>query len=90
MATRNEKDTRYIALATRKKKDTRYMAFMQDVAAAMHKHGVSNMVCISSFDDKIRNTYLPMGNGEDPLYCHISDAMNAWLKQAQVRGMNIS
>lgn len=69
-------------MAKRKEKDARYMAFLQDIAKAMALHGVTDMVCISMFDNKLRNTYLPMGESEDELFCHISDAMDAWLRQS--------
>ena len=65
-----------------KRSAKQFAAFMTDVAEAMKKHGVEDMVCIFGMNDAIRNTYVPLGDkGEIPLYCHISDAFNEWLKQ---------
>lgn len=65
-----------------KKSDEKFKAFMTDVALAMKKHSVTDMVCIFGMDGKIRNTYLPL-NGEMDLYCNISDGVNTWLIQTQ-------
>lgn len=69
-------------LEIKKKSAKKFAAFITEVAEAMKKHGVEDAVCIFGMDGAIRNTYIPLGEkGEMPLYCHISDAFNEWLRQ---------
>jgi len=59
-----------------------FALFITEVAETMKKHNVENMVCIFGLNGDLRNTYIPLSEkGEVPLYCHISDAFNDWLKQ---------
>ncbi len=57
-----------------------YKQFMQDVAVAMVKAGITDCVCIYGLHDMIRNTYIPL-EGEKPLYRSISDAFDEWMNQ---------
>lgn len=60
----------------------KFAAFITEVAEAMKKHKVDDCVCIFNMNGALRNTYIPLGEGgEKDLYCHISDAFDAWLKQ---------
>lgn len=66
-----------------KRKAKEFAAFLTDVATAMQKHKVTDMVCIFGLNGDVRNTYLPLHeDGEHPLYCKISDAVNDWLKSS--------
>jgi hypothetical protein len=70
-------------MAKRKKSNVQYLAFIQEVGELMKKHGVTDMVVFCDFDKQFRNTYIPLSGKENPLYCHVSDAMDAWLRQAR-------
>lgn len=60
----------------------KFLLFMTEVGEVMKKHEIEDMVCIFGLNGEIRNTYIPLGEeGEKQLYCHISDAFDAWLKQ---------
>lgn len=59
-----------------------YQGFVIDVVKAMRKHGIDDAVIIFSLNEQLRNTYMTVTGEENPLYCKISDAFNAWLSQA--------
>lgn len=64
-----------------KKKAKQFSAFITDVAEAMKKHKVENMLCLFGLNGEIRNTYIPLSEkGEDELYCNISDGIHQWLQ----------
>jgi hypothetical protein len=58
-----------------------FAAFITDVAEAMKKHNVEDMLCVFGMNGEIRNTYIPLSeNGEDELYCKLSDGLHEWLQ----------
>lgn len=70
-------------MANRKKSSRvgTYEGFIVDVVKAMRAHGVDDAVIIFSLNEQLRNTYMTVTGEENPLYCKISDAFNAWLSQ---------
>jgi hypothetical protein len=64
-----------------KKKALQFAAFLTDVAQAMKKHKVEDMLCIFELNGEVRNTYIPLSEkGEMELYCKLSDGVNEWLQ----------
>lgn len=67
-----------------KKRAMEFAAFITDVAKAMQKHNVKDMLCVFGMNGDIRNTYIPLSDrGELPLYCKLSDGIHEWL---QIKG----
>lgn len=65
-------------------KTKKYTDFLTDLAVILKKHNVKDLVVVANINGQIRNTYLPVTGVEDPLYCHISDAVNYWLKDSGI------
>jgi hypothetical protein len=68
---------------TQKEKDKvkAFSAFITDVAKAMKKHKVEDMLCVFGLNGEIRNTYIPLSEeGEMELFCQLSDGIHEWLK----------
>lgn len=66
-----------------KEKAKQFSAFITDVAEAMKKHKVEDMLCVFGLNGEIRNTYIPLSEGgENELYCNISDGIHQWLQLA--------
>lgn len=64
-----------------KKQALQFAAFITDVAEAMKKHNVGDMLCVFGMNGEIRNTYIPLSEkGEDELYCKLSDGLHEWLQ----------
>lgn len=64
-----------------KKKAKDFAAFITDVAEAMKKHNVEDMLCVFELNDEIRNTYIPLSEkGEMELFCKLSDGIHEWLQ----------
>lgn len=58
-----------------------FAAFVTDVATAMKKHKVEDMLCVFGLNGNIRNTYIPLSaEGEMELYCKLSDGIHEWLQ----------
>lgn len=68
-------------IKTTKAQAKQFASFITDVAEAMKKHNVTDMLCIFGMNREIRNTYIPLSeNGEDELYCKLSDGIHAFLQ----------
>lgn len=66
-----------------KKQALQFAAFITEVAEAMKKHKVENMLCVFGLNGEIRNTYIPLSEkGEHELYCNLSDGIHEWLQLA--------
>jgi hypothetical protein len=64
-----------------KKKARQFSAFITDVAEAMKKHKVEDMLCVFELNGDIRNTYIPLSpEGEMELYCKLSDGIHEFLQ----------
>lgn len=64
-----------------KKKAKDFAAFITDVAEAMKKHKVEDMLCVFELNGETRNTYIPLSeNGEMELYCQLSNGIHEWLQ----------
>lgn len=64
-----------------KDKAKQFAAFITDVAEAMKKHKVEDMLCVFEINGDIRNTYIPLSEeGEMELYCQLSDGINEFLQ----------
>jgi len=64
-----------------KTKARQFAAFITDVAKAMQKHKVEDMLCVFGLNGEVRNTYIPLSEkGEMELYCKLSDGINEWLQ----------
>jgi hypothetical protein len=64
-----------------KKKAKQFAAFITDVAEAMKKHKVEDMLCVFEINGDIRNTYIPLSEkGEMELYCQLSDGIHEFLQ----------
>lgn len=64
-----------------KKNAKQFAAFLTDVAEAMKKHKVEDMLCVFDMNGETRNTYIPLSEkGEMNLYCKLSDGIHEWLK----------
>lgn len=58
--------------------------FITDVARAMQKHKVGDMLCVFGLNGEIRNTYIPLSEkGELPMYCKLSDGIHEWLQKVE-------
>jgi aspartyl/asparaginyl-tRNA synthetase len=68
-------------MAKTKKKVNKYTDFVTDIAKAMERHDVKNLVVICGFEKEIRNTYIA-ANGEEDVYSMISDLVNEWMMEA--------
>lgn len=65
-----------------KEQAKQFAAFITDVAEAMKKHKVEDMLCVFELNGDIRNTYIPLsGEGEMELYCQLSDGIHSFLQQ---------
>lgn len=63
------------------KKARQFAAFITDVAEAMMKHKIVDMLCVFGLNGDIRNTYIPLSeDGEMELYCKLSDGIHEWLQ----------
>lgn len=64
-----------------KKKAKDFAAFITDVAEAMKKHKVEDMLCVFELNGEVRNTYIPLSEkGEMVLFCKLSDGIHEWLQ----------
>lgn len=62
-------------------KAKQFSAFITDVAQAMRKHKVEDMLCVFDLNGETRNTYIPLSEeGEMELYCKLSDGIHEWLQ----------
>lgn len=62
-------------------KAKQFSAFITDVAEAMKKHKVEDMLCVFELNGDIRNTYIPLSEkGEMELFCKLSDGIHEWLQ----------
>ncbi len=58
-----------------------FAAFITEVAEAMKRHKVEDMLCVFGLNGEVRNTYIPLSEkGEMELYCKLSDGIHEWLK----------
>ena len=57
-----------------------FAAFITEVAEAMKKHKVDDMLCIFGLNGEIRNTYIPLAGEEKPMYCNLSDGIHSYLQ----------
>lgn len=64
-----------------KEKAKQFAAFITDVAEAMQKHKIEDMLCVFELNGEIRNTYIPLSEeGEMELYCQLSDGIHEFLQ----------
>lgn len=64
----------------KKQKAKQFAAFITDVAIAMKKHKVDDLVAIFELNGEMRNTYIPLKGEEDKLFCDVSDVVNEFLQ----------